>query len=53
METDAGLDAEPWRPGPAGSAPACGGREQAKSAGALDCLAAPVRAELRVAKPRS
>ena len=32
----------------AGSAPACGGCEQAKGAGALDGLAAPVRAELRV-----
>jgi hypothetical protein len=53
MQTDAGPDAEPWRPGPAGSAPACGGCEQAKGAGALDGLAAPVGAELRVAKPRS
>ena len=53
MEPDARLDAEPWRPGQAGSARACGGREQAKGAGALDGLAAAVRAELRVAKPRS
>jgi hypothetical protein len=53
METDAGLDAEPWRPGRAGSARACGGCEQAKGAGALDGLAAAEGAELRVAKPRS
>jgi hypothetical protein len=45
-EADAGLDAEPW--GRVGSAPACRGCEQAQSAGVLDGLAPPVRAELRV-----
>jgi len=47
-QTDARLDAEPWRPHPAGSAPACGGCEQAKARAALDSLAAPVGAELRI-----
>ena len=48
MEPDAGLGAEQRRPGRVGSAPACGGCEQAKGAGTLDSLAAAVRAELRV-----